>query len=42
MSLDSRLRRAEASAGAVGVILAWLEAHAGAEPVLAAAIRELA
>jgi hypothetical protein len=31
MSLDSRLRRAEASAGAVGVILAWLEgAHASA------------
>jgi len=29
MSLDSRLRRAEASAGAVGVILDWLEgAHA--------------
>jgi hypothetical protein len=29
MSLDSRLRRAEASAGAVGIILEWLEgAHA--------------
>ena len=43
MSLDSRLRRAEASAGAVGVILAWLQgahAHATLPEYVAACLAE--
>ena len=43
MSLDSRLRRAEASAGAVGVVLAWLEgahAHASLPEYVAACLAE--